>query len=48
MLDWTNSLDQLSLEKATLTLLFRVQGRPAPKNLKCTKFIVNCRLCIPI
>ena len=31
MLDWFNSLDQLSSDKATLTLLFRVQERPAPK-----------------
>ena len=44
MLDWTNTLDQLSSDKATLTLLFRVQETPAPKNLKGTKFIVTCRL----
>ena len=48
MLDWFNSLDQLSSDKATLTPWFRVPWRPAPKNLKCTKFIITCRLRIPI
>ena len=35
---------KLSSDKATLTPWFRVPWRPAPKNLKYTKFIVTCRL----